>query len=646
MHTGNLYKMILGKKGPDQIPPSDGDFDEMIEDLREAWEEYQGVIADMDPKGRPPFYFDHPRWFHYLSYLVRKGEAGSMQAAGIFKAIRGRDQFIESYLGDDFVTFKNLIPEGYTQWKPNPNKAWFWTNSIADNILDKMIAGEIDPKDTEFRKILARGRDLIWIIPKGLADTLDNFKDPMETSTVGRLSGGALRAWKQYILLNPYSVIRYNINNMSGDLDVVLAYQPKILKHAKGAAKDLMAWMKRNPMPARLQAEMDRARELGVIGSGWSVQEVEDLVKIHGMDTLTRHAVMDEQINWWNVSKWPALYWQKVRDLTAFRENVLRLAAWRWFRENSQRAVYGASKPEEIAAIRNPEERAAKLARELLGDYGNISHTGQWLRRHLMPFYSWIEINAPRYAYMLRNSRYEDAGAPGRVVAVGVKKAIWGATKYALKASMLYGLIHIWNHLMFPDEEEELGESGRRQLHIIIGRRDDGSIMTIRFQGALSDAMSFFGLEDFPQDVKDVVEGSRTITEKIVDAGKALVNRAWQAVRPEIKMAADVSTGMTTYPDVFRPMPIRDRLEHVLRTFKLDSIYRAALDRPAPGKDSDSPVARKVEHLLGDLRRMLVYDTDPGVQAYYDTRRMVFEWQAKQGDERARLASPRCATGT
>jgi hypothetical protein len=257
-----------------------------------------------------------------------------------------------------------------------------------------------------------------------------------------------------------------------------------------------------------------------------------------------------------------------------------------------------------------------------------------------MPFYSWIEINAPRYAYMLRNSKYEDAGAPGRVVAVGVKKAIWGATKYALKASMLYGLIHIWNHLMFPDEEEELGESGRRQLHIIIGRRDDGSIMTIRFQGALSDAMSFFGLEDFPRDVKDVVEGSRTITEKIVDAGKALVNRAWQAVRPEIKMAADVSTGMTTYPDVFRPMPIRDRLEHVLRTFKLDSIYRAALDRPAPGKDSDSPVARKVEHLLGDLRRMLVYDTDPGVQAYYDTRRMVFEWQAKQGDERARLASP------
>jgi hypothetical protein len=241
---------------------------------------------------------------------------------------------------------------------------------------------------------------------------------------------------------------------------------------------------------------------------------------------------------------------------------------------------------------------------------------------------------------MLRNSKYEDGGSPGRVLAVGAKKAIWSASKFAVKASMLYGAIHLWNMIMFPDEEEELGESGRRQLHIIIGRRDDGTIMTIRFQGALSDAMSFFGMEDFPQDVKDVVSEKRTITEKIVDAGKALVNRGWQSIRPEIKMAADVTTGMTTYPDVFRPIPIRDRLEHVLRSFRLDSIYRAALDRPQEGKDSHSATGRRVQHLLSDLRKMFVYDTDPGVQAYYDTRRMVFEWQAKQGDERAKMASP------
>jgi len=36
-----------------------------------------------------------------------------------------------------------------------------------------------------------------------------------------------------------------------------------------------------------------------------------------------------------------------------------------------------------------------------------------------------------------------------------------------------------------------------------------------------------------------------------------------------------------------------------------------------------------------DLKKMLVYESDPGEQAYYDTRNLVFDWQEKQGKERS-----------
>jgi hypothetical protein len=69
------------------------------------------------------------------------------------------------------------------------------------------------------------------------------------------------------------------------------------------------------------------------------------------------------------------------------------------------------------------------------------------------------------------------------------KKAVAKGEGLVIKANLLFGAVMLWNMLMFPDEEDELGDAGRRQLHIILGRRDDGTTITLRFQGALSDAL-------------------------------------------------------------------------------------------------------------------------------------------------------------
>jgi hypothetical protein len=327
-------------------------------------------------------------------------------------------------------------------------------------------------------------------------------------------------------------------------------------------------------------------------------------------------------------------YWEKAKGTTVLRENVLRLAAYRWFREQLKagNAVYGASKVHEIDNIKDMDDRAAKLARELIGDYGNISAAGQYIRRRLIPFYSWIEINAPRYVYLMRNLRSEDrhsdaADLRKRVAGILSLKMAKGSVKLLIKANLLMGMVTLWNMLAHRDEWEELGEAKRRQMHLILGRREDGTIMTIRFQGALSDALSFFGLEDWPADIVDVAKGKATIQDKITDAPKALLNRAVQGIRPEPKLLFESATGYRTYPDVFSPRPIRDRVENVLRTFSLDSMYRMAAGKPGRGKNM-------AEHFLSDIKSLLVYTSDPGEQAYYDTRKAVFDWLDEQGTDR------------
>jgi len=229
---------------------------------------------------------------------------------------------------------------------------------------------------------------------------------------------------------------------------------------------------------------------------------------------------------------------------------------------------------------------------------------------------------------MMRNVRYEGRGAGARPLAIASKKALTKAVGFGIKASMLYILVKLHNILRFPEEEEEFGEAGRRQLHLILGRNDDGTIRSIRFQGAFSDALSWVGLEDFPEDYKDLVSGKKTPLDKLLDVPTAIFTRGIHALRPEPKLLLEVLTGEATYPDPLNPRPIRDTTEHILRTFSLDKVYKRATGKPGRGKNI-------AEHLLADLESLVFYKSDPGEQAYYDSRRTVIDFRKSQGDELA-----------
>jgi hypothetical protein len=233
-----------------------------------------------------------------------------------------------------------------------------------------------------------------------------------------------------------------------------------------------------------------------------------------------------------------------------------------------------------------------------------------------------MEINAPRYVRLMRNLKHEGGGFTGLSGSLA-----WKATKLGAKACFLMGMIVLWNHMVWPDEEDELQETGRDQLHMILGRRADGSIITLRFQGALSDALNWFGMDNPVETASLAISGRKSAGDIAKDAVKAPFLKVFKGLRPEPKLGFEVLTGETLFPDPLRPRPIRDTAEHIMRTFALDRVYnRFALKPKIDGS--------WVTQFGRDIQNLVINDSSPGEQAYYSARKYVFEWMEKQGKER------------
>lgn len=558
-------------------------------------------------------------------YAKSDDEAVSIPARMVFKAMAEREKFIRETLGRNYATAERIIPDGYVEWLPKPGGSWYRAYSIPDRVASQVLAGEVvlgAENAEKIRQVLARGKPETWIIPEGLAKTLDGYDAKFDDHMLAKVSRTLMDAWKKWTLINPFRVIRYNLNNLSGDLDIAFAYEPRILTHyLAGAIRDLWGDYRGKAIKPALKAEIDLANRLGVLDSGWSVQEVWDVAKEL---SLKEHmlALAGEK---------PHLIargWKGLENFTRYRENWARLAAFRYFRDAIARGenVYGASNPAEVYGIEDPDRKAAKLARELIGDYGNLTHAGQFIRRHLIPFYAWMEINAPRYVRLMRNLKHEGRGGEARLVAMFGKNIAWKATKLGAKAAFLMVMVNLWNHTFFPDEEDELGEEQRRQMHLILGRRKDGSIISLRFQGALSDALSWFGAEDVIEDIRKIRKGTAAIADIAKDSALAGPIKIINALRPDVKVLGEVIGGRAWYPDPFNPKPIRDKLQHVARTFSAGSLYDWAAGKPKRGGTVG-------ERLANDLLALGFYTSDPGETAYYDIVKRVSDWREKAGKE-------------
>jgi len=522
---------------------------------------------------------------------------------------------------DDFHDFLRTEEYAdYVEWQPKEGSNWYKSNSITEEIMDQYVKKLREADLGDLTDTLARGaRRKSLIIPERIGKQLDALGKPKTRGVPEKIARFLNTSWKQWTLLMPLRALKYFTNNLSGDFDITLAYDPKIVRPSliKQSYKELLDFHKGRRAPS---ADIRQATNRGVLSSGLTIQEIPEISSSGLFKAIESRKGAEGVIG---------KYWNNVRDFNNFRENLLRLSAYKHFikelKNKPDKRLYGASKRVEMDTLYDSpefgvEDYAGKLSRELIGDYGNISQAGLWAREHLMPFYSWLEINAPRYVRLLRNLPHEGKSG-ARAAAIGGKRLATRAGGLTIKASVLAGAVTLWNHTMFPDAEEKLSDAQRRQLHIILGVREDGEIISMRFQGALSDALSWFGGDDLPSDVTDVVSGRASLGDKAEEALKAPLQKFANALSPIYKTPIEVATGRATFPDVFNPRPIRDPIEHVARTFSVDMPWRILSGKPSRG-------------LKADLSSVLLYNSDPGEAAYQTVRGRVADFLEAQGDER------------
>lgn len=296
-----------------------------------------------------------------------------------------------------------------------------------------------------------------------------------------------------------------------------------------------------------------------------------------------------------------------------------------------ERIGYGGSVPEIVNAISDAEDRAALLARDLLGDYGAISFNGRRLRRGWMPFFSWMEINTRRYWRFTSNAfRYSFARGVVTGTTLGVKKSVGiGITLY-LRMMLVTALINLWNYIMFPDEEDKLEAAQRMQLHVILGGGD--TVESIRLSGALADVIGFFGLGDAAEAIdmaqKDQISGWEAALRVATAPFKATINKIVAGLNPFPKLAVETASGQQYWPDVFEPYPIRDKWRHMFKTFSIENEADLAQNVASLIFPSVDPAPTR--GYLNSLAETVIYRRDAGEIAYNNVRRMVADFEKRR----------------
>jgi len=571
----------------------------------------------------------------FLSWLAGQQPNGTethgkaiASALGFYKALSDQKKFIREKAGKKFVDWQDLIPADYETWQPKEGSVIFKAKTVTEKVMEKLITGQVAATPELFKDALVVGgpREQ-WVIPSDIKAALDNFKAssmPDAQNRVAQVNQQIMTGWKKWQLLNPWRFIRYNLNNLSGDLDIAIAYDARMLKYSPAAAKDLWKFHFQGKGKQAVIDEIQELIRLGVLGSTLSTAEIPDIRR----SSFLLH-VSGQKENM--LKRLSSGYWGNVQTFTVWRENILRLAAYRYFNDQLKKGrknIYGASKRLEIDAITDRKEKASKLARELIGDYGDISHAGQWIRRQLAPFYSWIEINTVRYHHLLSNVAYEGRGSLERAVSGKIAKASINTPLLAVRAFFLFAMTQLWNRLFFPDEDKILKQTYKEPFLILPGRTPSGGIRYLRFAGALSDFLEWFDLQDWPEDVRKLASGDKDMLDMLAEAPKAIIDRFVQSSHPGWKTLFEAGLGRSAYPTLFhegksferRATETRSRLQVGLSTWSLGTPYKWARGIPTREKRP-----------LGILADLATYEADPGEVAYRAIREKVYQWKRAQG---------------
>ena len=590
--------------------------------------------------------------------LELDGDAAT-HAGSIQKSVNARRQFLRDQLGDDYIPADNMKRilkrlrragdtewDGYEAWQPDTGRLLLTGLTIPEHVMHRLqgrlqeIMGDTEgfadmfpAQEVEWaldairEQLVVGGPKFELVLPSELVETLNSLGDTREHHWLVKLSLSILQSWKIWTLVNPRSWSKYQSQNLSGDLDGVIAAYPQALrwKNLESAVRELWHVAVRKGTPSAVYQE---AAERGVIDGGWAISEVYDVqADIEGI--VTKPDIGKREVK---------RIWNFLKRSTTFRENILRYAAYLHLREEIAQARkqnparltedlmpivgYGAGNPAVADAISDDADRAAYLSRETLGDYGAISVNGQLMRRWVVPFWSWQEINVRRYLRLASNiwAAKTGFGRAATLSALGARVGTRAALWLTFRLFFFNAAVTIWNNLFFGDLEDELRDEDRRRLHLILGKHND-EIYMLRTPGALSDFLGAFGYDDVRAALTHIEKGRGTWRDVAAAVAAAPANRFINGITPYIKVTGESISGLSFFPDAFNPRTIVDRSRHAAQTIKLEYAHDYLLGKPTQG----------FEHFLASLA---LDRRHSGYSAYAKIRGEAYHWKrAVKGEE-------------
>lgn len=540
-------------------------------------------------------------------------------------------------------------------YAPGPESIFRRAFTIADRMADTIEASiengdiiELDPKDIFELRVALKGER--YYLPTQIVKQLESMKVPSLNPTqelLNAVNQTSLEWQRKMLLLSPEKLFEFMARQVTGDIDpVVGGGAPGVLAYVPGVFKELKSVMIDGVAPS---GDLLRAMRLGVTRASVEYEELtrggepaKALKRIFGISDAKvlddGNRILSAIGKAGDIIAAPKnianAYFEWIRKYSDLREGVLRYAAYKHFLDKikaGELTGFAGSKKEVVQEVIDklgPEVGAARLSRDLLGDYGNLTEFGNFMRNHVATFYSFPEVNMKRYAHILANivdyARNDNDGV--------IKKSVV-ATANAAAIFWLYGLVGLWNLVQEQRDglESDLSEHDRNEPHLTIGRYADGAVARITNVGAVGDILEWGGANNavsilISSAFKDSdLKGDVTAEEIARHIGKSFANKMISQLRPDVKGAIEGGLGKSAFPDVFNLRPV-DSIDSIASAFGLKEEVNAMIGMLVPS----SPRRASPDY----FRKWLINPSHPGKNAKQDVHGYVNDFLKSIGREK------------
>ena len=523
-----------------------------------------------------------------------------ISARTVLKYTSQKKAWVKEILGNDYQTWETLandMSDTHSIHQPRRGNYFYTKTTIDEDAFNKafndmivgLVAGENGVDTTaDMKKVFEQYSETVrlmgaayeqWVIPNEIETTMNKVANPKQVGAVSQASRTILSAWKGWSTsVNPLRTVKFGIRNIFGDLDAVIAGNPKVVSYSKQAVAEIYQAMKHKKYSPEFMSWVERG--------GYSSLIFANEMDTKMQDKLFSHLKGKEGLN---IFKIPAKlfegYYNGVESAHNFREAILRYSAYLYFKndiiKNGGKVRDNvASNRYIIQGLQSVEDKAYQLSKDLLGAYDEVATMGQALRRHAIPFYSFTETNLKRYYRLFENIIMSDDNIPKKAGKLLLK---------GLMVNLLALLMVAWNKLVMKDEDDELPPSVRNIPHITLGKIGN-DVYAFRQLGSFSELLEWVGFEDYKWTEEDLT---------------APLDKAVGMITPVVKTPVELLTGLNFYPSITQPRAIRDKVEYFFSTLGVDDAYKAIVGKPTKG--------------IGDIAKGAVtYSYDYKESAYYE----------------------------